>query len=190
MLVTSAVAALERDHLTRCAGLQLEQLGPEGEDRRRARVVDLVGIGLRPGDEVLERRGRMLFVHDHDERILHHLRDRHEILERRIRHFRIDRRAHRHDARRPEQQCVAVGGRLGRDVRPQHAARARPVLDNDALAKSLLQPLRDQSRDDVGAAARREADDDLDRAVRVGAALRMRRRRGEERESKARYCNR
>src|SRR5262249_59066171 len=53
---------------------------------------------------------------------------------------------------------------LGGDVSPG----PRPVLDDELLAEPLRQPLADQARDDVGAAAGGEADDDAHRPRRAG----------------------
>ena len=67
-----------------------------------------------------------------------------------------------------QQQRVAVRrrahDRLGADI----AAGARPVLDDEWLAEPLRQPLADQARDDVGAAAGGKADDDAHRPRRIG----------------------
>ena len=68
----------------------------------------------------------------------------------------VERRVDR--VRRTDQeQRVAVRrrahDRLGADI----AAGARPVLDDELLAKPLRQPLTHQARDDVGRAARRQS---------------------------------
>src|SRR5262249_14315607 len=52
---------------------------------------------------------------------------------------------------------------LGADI----AAGSRPVLDDELLAESLGQPLADQTRSDVGPAARRKADDNAHRPRRI-----------------------
>ncbi len=163
------VAALERDHLSGRPGPELEQLRGEREDRRCAAVVGLVRIGLRPGDEFSHGRGRMLGVDDHDHRVARHHGDRDEMLERLIGNFRIDGGTDRHLAGRGEQQRVAVGRRFRRDIGTEHAVRARPVLDDEALAERFLQPLRNQAPEDVGTAARGIAHDDLHGAGRIGA---------------------
>ena len=54
--------------------------------------------------------------------------------------------------------------RLGADI----AARARSIVDDELLAKLFRQELGDQTRDDVGRAARRLADDDFHRSEWIG----------------------
>ena len=58
------------------------------------------------------------------------------------------------DAHALQQQRVAVGYRLGGDVGGDHAAAARTVVNDGLLAPDVGQFLRQQPRDDVGAAAR------------------------------------
>ena len=53
-----------------------------------------------------------------------------------------------------QQQRVAVGRGLGGDLGGDHAAAAGAVVDDDLLAQTVGQFLREQPRDDVGAAAR------------------------------------
>jgi len=59
----------------------------------------------------------------------------------------------------------AVGRGLGDRVGADIAARARAVLDHDLLAETGAELLRDDPRDDVGAAAGREGDDQADRPI-------------------------
>ena len=66
---------------------------------------------------------------------------------------------------------VAVRRRL-RDLAGRHGAGcARPVLDHDRLAEQLRHARRQDARNDVGAAARREADHHPNRFA--GIVLRM-----------------
>jgi len=58
---------------------------------------------------------------------------------------------------------VAIGG------------AAWSVLDDERLAEPLRQPLRHQARSEIGGAARRDGDENADRAGRIG--LRVRRAR-------------
>ena len=62
-------------------------------------------------------------------------------------------------------ECVAV--RLGPDggVDADIAAASRPVLDDERTAERLLQRWRDETRRQVGGAAGRIGDDDMDGAV-------------------------
>ena len=61
------------------------------------------------------------------------------------------------------QQRVAVGRRLGDRLGGDVAARARLVLDDHALLERRRHRHRDRTRDRVGGAARRRADQKLDR---------------------------
>jgi hypothetical protein len=63
---------------------------------------------------------------------------------------------------------VAVRRRLGDQVVADGGGRARLVLHDEALLQLFLQLLGHQPREDVVGAARREADDDLHRLVRIG----------------------
>src|SRR5262249_18015797 len=68
----------------------------------------------------------------------------------------------------------------GDGVCADRAARPAAVLDHRGLSHGLGHALRDEARDDVGGAARRERNDDADRPRRI--ALRERRLRREARE--------
>ena len=67
-----------------------------------------------------------------------------------------------------EEERIAIRGRthdgLGGDI----STGARPVLDDKLLAKSLREPLADQARDNVGAAAGWKTNDDAHRPGRIG----------------------
>src|ERR1700716_3007938 len=60
-----------------------------------------------------------------------------------------------------EQQCVAVGLRLGDGVIADDESAAGPVLDDDGLAEFLPQLLRENARTIVGGAAGGLRDDEL-----------------------------
>jgi hypothetical protein len=94
-----------------------------------------------------------------------------------------------------EQQRVAVRLRIGHSGGADVGRGAGPVDDDEALAHGFAQPLDENARDQVGAAAGRERHHDLDRAA--GILLRLRGReeqRGEEeknashRAAIANYC--
>src|SRR6185436_11683665 len=86
---------------------------------------------------------------------------RHEVGERIVARVRIEARVHRiRDAR--HQQRVAIGGRALHLLRGEVAARAALVLDYHGLSEDLAELRRGEPRDDVGGAARREADEDVD----------------------------
>src|SRR5262249_17493801 len=74
---------------------------------------------------------------------------------------------------------VAVGRRLGGEVRAENAVRAGSVVDHDRLAERPRHLLRDHPRDDIGDPASRVGNDPAQRLRRV--ALRLS-RRGEDRE--------
>src|SRR6266568_898056 len=78
---------------------------------------------------------------------------------------------------RAHQHRVSVGRGLGDDVGADIAARAGPVVDHDLLREALGELLRDDASDDVGAAARREGDDEADRLGGIGVRRRGRLRR-------------
>ena len=77
---------------------------------------------------------------------------------------------HRTDqaARAEHEQRMTVRGRLHERLRGDVAAGARPVIDDELLAKSLRQPLPDQACDDVRRATGRNADDDPHRLRGIG----------------------
>ncbi len=129
----------------RVAGLGRIRLRPRGE------LVPRLGAAHRPcGDRELERRAE---------------RDRREVLDRVVRdvlvHVRHD--GHRADRLHHEHRAVRRRGldRVGRDA----ADGAGTILDDHRLAERGRHLLGDDARDDVGGAARREADEDLDRLV-------------------------
>ena len=80
-----------------------------------------------------------------------------------------------HGRRGDEEQRAAVGRGAGQFAIGRLEGAARLVLDIDIGAKARRQPLRDQPRGDVGAAAGRQPDDDADglagKILRFGALL-------------------
>ena len=70
------------------------------------------------------------------------------------------------------QQGVTVSRRLGDKVGGDGAGGAGAVLDQHRVAPDLGEALRNHPRDDVGAAAWREADQDANRFGRVSLCLR------------------
>src|SRR5712671_1910437 len=63
---------------------------------------------------------------------------------------------------------MAVWGRTHYRLGANAIAGARPVLNDEWLAKPFRQPLTDQAREDVGCAARGTSDDDAHRSRRIG----------------------
>ena len=72
---------------------------------------------------------------------------------------------------------IAVRGAGQSRARCGNAAGARLVLDDEVLAQILLQSLGDETRRDVGYAARPERQDHADRMIGI-IRLRLRARRG------------
>ena len=68
---------------------------------------------------------------------------------------------------RNQKQPVAVGARPHGGFSRNIAAGAGMVLDNELLSEALRQPLRNQPCGDVGAAARRKTDEQVDGASGV-----------------------
>ncbi len=54
---------------------------------------------------------------------------------------------------------VAVGRGFRGQLRRQHAGCAGAIINDDLLAEALGQSLRDDTPDDIGAAARRKSDE-------------------------------
>ena len=84
-----------------------------------------------------------------------------------IGHLRAKQRV-RHRAVAGDQR-VAIGCALGHEIGADDAARARFVVNDDALAELLAQALRDQTRVDVARSACGERQHQPDRLVGPGA---------------------
>ena len=153
----------------------LEQFGGEVLRGAKARAGehDLARFGLGRGDQRLDVLvGRVRPHHDEQARG-RDLPDPVERVDRVVAHLlghdRGDDLARGLDADR-----VAVLRRIGDRLVAEQPSGARPVLHDDGLTELLLHALRDDARDDVGAAAGAERDDHLDGLRRV--VLRRRRR--------------
>ncbi len=113
---------------------------------------ELAGIGLGGGDQLLDVIGGKIGARHDDQAGGCDLRDRIECGERivaqRLVHDRGDDLARGHDAER-----IAVLLGAGDGLVAQRAGGARTVFDHHGLAELLLQRLRDDAADDVGAAA-------------------------------------
>ena len=105
--------------------------------------VDLAGIRLGVGDQLGEAPHRERWIHHHDLGDLHHRGDEREILVRVEGHLGKHERRHRHGSLVVEPQRVAVGRGLGHCVDTEHASHAALVLDDDRLAESDAQGLRE-----------------------------------------------
>ena len=178
-------AALVRDVRHLHAGHHLEQLAREMDRRAvaRRREIELAGIRLRVGDELLHRVHRQRRIdHEHvgnagDQD------DRREILDVVVRHLRVQARVDRVRAHGAHFQRVAVGRGLGDQLRADVAAGAGPVVDDDRLAPCVGELLRDGAGEDVGGAARRERHDEADRLRRIGLRPGARRERREQHQA-------
>ena len=142
------------------AGHHLEQFARHmrrGPDAGR-RHVDLAGVGLGIGDELgsRPRRHRRVDLQDHGH--AEEAGDRCDVIDEIVAELLEQRRIDRVD-RIDEEQGVAVRwrahDRLGSDI----VAAARPVLDDELLAKPLRQPAGKQARRDIGRAGGRGNDD-------------------------------
>src|SRR5450755_4218581 len=63
---------------------------------------------------------------------------------------------------------MAVGRRTDDDLGADIAGSARPILNEQWLAKPLRQPLTDKARQNVARTTGGKADDDADRPRRIG----------------------
>ncbi len=172
------VAAAVEDRGRGRTGLDLEIFDRQREHRGGCGVIGLVRIGLQPGDQLRDAVRRMRFVDHHHHRVVRDLRDRDEIPHDVVGQAVPDRSADRHRAGRGAQERVAIGRRLRDRVWREPPARARFVLDQECAAELCLQPLRDDARDRIGAAAGAEADDDADCVCGIAIGFVGVRRRG------------
>ena len=150
------------------AGAQVEELAREvvrGAEAARAEV-ELARIGARVGDELGQRAGRYRGMRHHDVRHLRHQRDGREVLDRIVVQLGVQRRADR-ERRRDQHDRVAVRRRARRRLRADVAAGAAAVLGHHRLPERSREAVRDQAAEEIGAAARREGQDEPDRLRRI-----------------------
>ena len=102
-------------------------------------------------------------------------------------HGGIEAGVHRQRAGRADAERVPVRRRLGDGVHADVAAGAGAVVDDQRLAEPGLHAGREDAADDVAAAARREGDDEADRAAGEGGlGARAGRPRGRRRGGRGR----
>ncbi len=158
------------------AGVQLELLACELRRGSAARggEIQLAGIRLGVGDQVLHVAYGERVVDHEKQRHADQQRDVREILDRVIGHLR-NKTWQDHVDRGIHQQRVAVRRRLGHELRTDHAAGAGAIFDHHRLAERFGQAVGDDAHDDIRRAAGRVGHDDPHGPV--GIVLRQRGRR-------------
>src|SRR5262245_53215503 len=111
-----------------------------------------------------------------DERQTNDSRDRHDIANEIVIEFVVKCRVDR-VIRVDQEQRIAVGRGLHDHFGPDIPTGARSIVDDERLAQSLVQPLADQSSEDIVRAARRKGNDQAPRTRWIGLCPRP-----------ARYC--
>src|SRR5215470_14319657 len=167
----------------------LEQLAGEvgraaGSSRRKG---ELPGVRLRERDHLSDRLRRQRRRDRHDQRQLGQQDDRCKILGRIIWQVCIKVRTDAVGCDRIQQQRVTVGVGLGDASGRCRPGSATAVCDDDRLPQSICKLRCDYPGYEVGRAARRYCDDELDRACRVSGlrTCRFRPEKSSEEEYKA-----
>jgi hypothetical protein len=145
-------------------------------------VIELVGVGLGVGHEVLHRLDRKARVDDQDLHVLGQPGNRNK---RPCRiHVPIARQDRLHDEGTDvaAQQRVAIGLRIRDEFRSDPSRRSAAVLDHDGLADDPRKRLADQARDDIHRPAGGKRYDQSDGLVRVRLRDGRKRRAGEDEE--------
>ncbi|MNZ99116.1 hypothetical protein D3C78_1184270 [compost metagenome] len=133
-----------------------------------------VWLGLQQGNKLRDAVDVELRIDDQHIRHHHEQRDRREILFRIIRLGLENERVEGVGGNRAHQDRVSVGFGAGHAVRTKIAAGAGDIFNDDLLAEFITHLLRDNTRDHIGRAARRERNDQSNRSL--GEALRARSR--------------
>jgi hypothetical protein len=106
-------------------------------------------------------------VHQHDQRLTRDGGDRRNVAQKSESKIVVERRVDR--IRGPDQQQRISVGRCAHDrFGGEVAGSAGPVLDDDRLPQPRGKPLRHQARQNVVGATGRKADNEMDRACRIG----------------------
>ena len=161
-------AALVGDMRDLRAGRRLEALERHVRGAADAAGGDVDRRLLRQRDEVLQRLGLDLVVHDDHVRHVAGQRHRREILERIVAELGLHERVDGERPVRADQQRVAVGRGARHHFGADAAAGAAAVVDHHRLPKRHFHLFADDAADDVGIAAGRERHDQMDRPVRIG----------------------
>ena len=143
-----------------------DQLGDAWDQRH----VELAGRRFHPGDHLFQAGDFRLRRHaDGQDRIGDLSNGQHVGFEV-VGQFVVLERMHRERTGGSIHQHVIVIG-THESADRHKAIAAGPVLDNDRLAPTLLQPLGHQSGTDVSAGTTAEGNDEFDRALRPGGRL-------------------
>ena len=152
---------MERGH--RRSLLEQRQRKVLGRARARGTEADLPRLLLQRGQQALHGGGS-LGAGNQDLRGLAHQGDGGEVPLRREAEPGVERRGNAQGIDVAHHERLPIGrgsGGLGSGNQPR---RAWPVLDDDGNGPQLVEPVGDDPRQDVRAAACREADEDFDRA--------------------------
>ena len=155
-------AALVRDEHGVDAGEPAEQIAGEPRGDDAGAVVELAGIGLGLGDQLLHGL-RAVGANDQQRGVLRGQRDRREVLKRVVGQILGGDRVHHQRDVHGDQQRVAVRRGLRDLLCADRGIAAGAVLDHDRLAPALGQLLAEQACHEVGRPARRERHDELHR---------------------------
>ncbi len=115
--------------------------------------IELAGVCLRVRRELLDILDRKRRPRRDDQGRLGQQHDRRESLLRIVRHALVHQLVVRERPGRAEQDRVAVGSGFGDGSAPDIAACAGTIVDDELLAKSLAEILRERTRQQVGAPA-------------------------------------
>ena len=131
------------------------RVGADAGDRH----ADCAGLLLRPRDQLSDRPNPQRGTDRQHCGVAHEHRNRREIPHRIVGKIRAQAGIDRERAHRAEEQTRPVGHRLGDDFGRNSSVRARPVLDNDALANRGACALGQQAGHEIRRAAGRERHD-------------------------------
>ena len=138
---------------------QLSRQMREVADARRA-VNQFPGPCLGQRNKFLHRARRQRGCDHQRHHITGCLRDGRKVAQRIVRQALVHKRIHGDRARYTQQQRVAVGFGLGRQVATDDAVGARAILYDELLAPGFGKALREHARNQVGPGSRGLGNDD------------------------------